>query len=85
MEQYHLNGVILISLIEGLRNKRINRMTAKEKKEKWSEDERDTVMLVGVTPTDDDEELEETGSKSSWETHNRSKPEYWISQIDVII
>ncbi|KAI3321772.1 hypothetical protein HD806DRAFT_536866 [Xylariaceae sp. AK1471] len=81
MEQYRLEGVSLSSFIEGLWAERMDLIVAEEKRAKWSADERDAVISIGVIPLDEEDERE---SQSSIKSDDSLEAEYWIREIDII-
>ncbi|KAI1283943.1 hypothetical protein F5Y07DRAFT_348148 [Xylaria sp. FL0933] len=100
MEQYENSGLSLSDFISGPLVEQMNRLEREEESKEWTTEERDILLSIGVMPkhrletveemdkeeeNDDDADADADAEDEDEDEMNRSQPEYWYKQFEIIV
>ncbi|KAJ3577525.1 hypothetical protein NPX13_g3041 [Xylaria arbuscula] len=84
LEQYNNSGQILEDFMTGPWGEEILRIEEEEENKRWTAQETDRLLSIGVM-LEDDVESAESSSAEDEEGGDRSQPEYWSKQFEIIV
>ncbi|KAI1365738.1 hypothetical protein F5Y08DRAFT_302993 [Xylaria arbuscula] len=84
LEQYNNSGQTLEDFMTGPWGEEILRIEEEEENKRWTAQETDRLLSIGVM-LEDDVESAESSSAEDEEGGDRSQPEYWSKQFEIIV